>query len=60
MQLKPKYQKQNFTSDFLRSFHGNYKKYSSHITMIFEILCFGILPDNRHTKYPQNYSIKNY
>ncbi len=49
MQLKPKYQKQiNFSSDFPRSFHGNYKKYFPHITMIFEILCFGILPDNRH------------
>ncbi len=30
-----------------------------HITMIFEILYFGILPDNRHTKYPENYSTKN-
>ncbi len=28
MQLETKYQKQiNFSSDFNRSFHGNYKKY---------------------------------
>ncbi len=60
MQLKPKYQQQiNFSSDFPRSFRENYKNIS-HIAMIFEIFYFDILPDNRHAKYPQNDSTKNY
>jgi hypothetical protein len=60
MQLETKYQKHvNGLQNFHR-FSWNSRKNVAHITKFFGILIFEILPDNRHTKYPQNYSTKCY
>ncbi len=37
--------------------HETYKNIS-HFTMVFEILCFGILPDNRHTNIHKTTRLK--
>jgi hypothetical protein len=49
MQLKTKYQKTCQWPSELPQIFLKFKKKVPHITKFFGILCFGILPDNRHT-----------